>query len=109
MLFNLMLNNQDGIGSMYSVSASTWTQCLNYAESTGKEIVQMAKESNIELILNQPNLSDSFSVFLYDEVNNNNFSYIIFDTKENVLTWVSNQSGKKLQSLQYVQREFINL
>jgi len=104
-----MLNNQDGIGSMYSVSASTWTQCLNYAESTGKEIVQMAKESNIELILNQPNLSDSFTVSIYDDVTKNTTSYIIFDSKNNVLNWLTNQSDKQIQSLQYIQREFINL
>lgn len=107
MLFNLMLSDQEGRGSMYLVSADTITDCFNYAINTGKEIIQITKDFYTQLIINQSNSIESYNVVLND--GSSTIVYGIFDTKDNVLSWIANQIGKQVDNLQYIEREFVNI
>jgi hypothetical protein len=108
MLFNLTFNNagNDG-GNSFIVNASSWSNCLSYAEGTGKEIQGISKLINDNFILNDASLNGCFQVLLKDITTSEVSNTIIYDTLANVYTWTQNQSGKEVVSLQFQKKTYV--
>jgi len=109
MLFNLTLINTDNSLDVLLVSASTWSNLFSYAEGTGKNINSMGEITLSNLMLNNTSLFYSYNVNLTNTVTKLNSYYIIYDTFDNVITWVNQQSDVYINGLNYQKRQFVSI
>ena len=108
MLFNLSFNNVNSTeGSLFIVNASSWSNCLSYAEGTGKEIQGISKLINDDLILNDTSLDGCYQIILKGTTTPEISNTIIYDTFENASTWAQNQSGKEVVSFQFQKKTYV--
>jgi hypothetical protein len=107
MLFNLTLKNVDGTIDSLIVDASSWSNCLSYAEGTGKEIQVISKLIGDDFILNNTSLSGYYQIILKGDTAPELSNTIIYDTFENSSTWAQNQSGKEVVSFQFQKKSYV--
>jgi hypothetical protein len=107
MLFNCSIQIS-GIGSNKLVSGNTWSSCAAYLEGTG-DVISSINIQNQNFIGNNTSSSESYNVGLKDDVTSISSSYIIYDTYDNVISWVNSQTGKRLQNLQYQNIPFVQI
>lgn len=110
MLFNVFLkeNLQQTPGINLLISGNSWSDCVQYCETLGENIVSI-NSSLEQLIINDNVLNSQYYVMMIDVITNTRTTYIIFDTLDNVLTWINLQSEKTLQSIQKQNRQFISI
>jgi len=109
MLFNLSLKNVDSSIELFVVSGSSWSNCLSYAEGTGKKI-ELILLSNVDnIILNNTSLDGLYLIVLKDITTSQTSNNIIYDTFENSSIWAQNQSNKEVVNIQYQKRSFITI
>jgi len=107
MLFNLSLKNVDASIDLFVVSGSSWSNCLSYAEGTGKEIQYIILSNFNNIILNDTSLSGFYLIVLKDTTTSETTNNIIYDTFNNSCNWVLSQSNKEVINIQYQKRSFI--
>jgi hypothetical protein len=107
MLFNCALKIS-GINLNKLISGNTWSSCAAYLEGTG-DVISSINIQNQNFIGNNTSSSESYNVGLKDDVTNISSSYIIYDTYDNVISWVNSQTGKRLQNLQYQNIPFVQI
>ena len=107
MLFNCSLKIS-GINSNKLISGNTWSSCAVYLEGTG-DVISSINIQKQTFIGNNTSSSESYNVSLKDDVTSIILSYIIYDTYDNVISWVNSQTGKTLQNLQYQNRTFVQI
>jgi hypothetical protein len=111
MLFSVALLSQNDM-QYFLISGSSWSDCLSYCETTGKEIFSISSnhiQNFSVLILNDSTLDYCFSLTLSEDSTNSRLNYFIFDTFENVLNWLGNQTGKSLIGLQKQNKQFVQI
>ena len=107
MLFNCSLQN-GGIGISRVVSGNTWGDVASYCEGTGM-VIQSINIMQQNLIVNDGASTTAYQLSLKDDVTNLVSVYFIFDTYQNVMSWVSSQTGKTLQALSTQKTSFVQL
>jgi hypothetical protein len=107
MLFNCSIQIS-GIGSNKLVSGNTWSSCAAYLEGTG-DVISSINIQKQNFIGNNTSSNESYNLTLKDNVTSTTSSYIIYDTYDNVISWVNSQTGKTLQNLQYQNRVFVQI
>jgi hypothetical protein len=107
MLFNVSLQSS-GIGYASLVSGNTWNDCLTWAQNTG-DLLQSISIQLQTLILNNPSSDECYSVSLKDTITNSLSAYIVYDTYENVNTWIQSQADMSVQNIGYQKRTFVQL
>jgi len=107
MLFNVSFKNGNSLEN-YAISGNSWSQCLAYCEGTGKEI-QSILLYNTTLIVNDSQTTDSYFIALSNNLTEISKTYLIFDTYQNILTWIESQSDSSLTSLSYQKRTYISI
>ena len=107
MLFNVNFKNGNSFEN-YTISGDSWSQCVAYCEGTGKSI-QTISLNNCELIINNTQTTDSYTISLSNNLTEINKFYMIFDTYQNTLTWIESQSDSSLTSLSYQKRTYISI
>ncbi len=108
MLFNLTFSNagNDG-GNSFIVNASSWSNCLSYAEGTGNEIQGISKLISDNFILNDASLDGCYQIILKGVTTPEISNVVMYDTFDNVSTWAQNQSGKEVVSLQFQKKTYV--
>lgn len=109
MLFNLSLKNSDGSLDLLIASGSSWSNCISYAEGTGKEIIGVSALIYDNFILNNSSLSGYYQILLKNESSPESSNTIIYDTFENVSTWAQSQSGYVVTGLQFKKMSYITI
>ena len=107
MLFSCSLQSS-GTNLNKLISGNTWSSCAAYLEGTGDAISSINIQNQI-FIGNNTSSSESYNVSLKDDVTSVILSYIIYDTYDNVISWVNSQTGKSLQNLQYQNIPFVQI
>ena len=107
MLFNVNLGTNQNIEQLL-ISGSSWSNCLSYCEGTGKEIQSIANRDT-SIIANNITLGYYFSVIIKNNSTSVMSSKLIFDTFENVLIWVDQQTGHTLQSIIKSTTQFVSI
>ena len=97
-----------GVGSNKLISGNPWSSCAAYLEGAGDSISSINIQ-NQNFIGNNTSSSESYNVGLRDNVTSMLSAYIIYDTYDNVISWVNSQTGKSLQNLQYQNRPFVQI
>ena len=97
-----------GVGSNKLISGNTWSSCAAYLEGTG-DVISSINIQNQNFIGNNTSSSESYNVGLRDNVTSMLSAYIIYDTYDNVISWVNSQTGKSLQNLQYQNIPFVQI
>jgi hypothetical protein len=109
MLFNLTLKSNEGALDLLVVSGSSWSNCLSYAEGTGKEIQAISTVIYDNIILNDTSLSGYYQVLLKGVITPEVLNTVIYDTFENASTWAQGQVNKEVVSLQFQKKSFITI
>jgi hypothetical protein len=107
MLFNLSLKNVDSSIDLLVISGSSWSNCLSYAEGTGKEIQSINLLIVDNIILNNTSLNGLYLIVLKDITTSQTSNNIIYDTLDNSIIWANSQSGKDVINVQYQKRSFV--
>lgn len=107
MLFNCSIQTS-GTPTVKLISGATWGECVAYLEGAGGTILSIGS-LNVILIPNNVLSEDSYSVSLKDNVSSTQSNYLIYDTYENVSSWVASQVGKTPQNISYQKREFVQI
>ena len=107
MLFSCSLKIS-GVNSIKLISGNTWSSCAAYLEGTG-DVISSINIQKQNFIGNNTSSSESYNVGLKDDVTSISSSYIIYDTYDNVISWVNSQTGKRLQNLQYQNIPFVQI
>jgi hypothetical protein len=111
MLFNVVVQSSNNNPSTenYTISANTMSTCISYFEELGKKINLINVIENKNILINNPLSNACYNVVLKNTVTNLVISYIIYDTYENSLNWVTQQSGFLLNSFNYQPRIFMSI
>jgi hypothetical protein len=104
MLFNISYRQQDETKQL-SVSGTSMSNVLVYCDANNITPITISNV-NFAVILNQTSLNYCYTVNLSDQ-NNEQSSTVIYDTFENVITWINSQTGKTTQSLNKIDRAFV--
>ena len=107
MLFNVNFKNGNSFEN-YAISGDSWSQCLAYCEGTGKDI-QSISLYTVTLIVNDSQTTNSYYISLTNNLTNITTFYLIFDTYQNILTWIESQSDSSLTALTYQKRTYISI
>ena len=107
MLFNVNLGSGPSFETLL-ISGSSWSNCLSYCEGTGKQI-QSIQLSDAQVVLDNISLGYCYLVIMRNNSTSLIASNLIYDTFENVLVWISSQSGFTFQSMSKQNRAFVSI
>jgi phenylacetate-coenzyme A ligase PaaK-like adenylate-forming protein len=97
-----------GTSSSSLVSGNTWGECTTWAEGTEKTIQSIVLQSQ-NLILNNISSDESYYVSLKDNVTNSISNYIVYDTFQNLDTWIESLTSQSVMNITYQKRPFVQL
>lgn len=106
MLFNVSYRNSQNVTLQLNVSASSISNVILYCDSNNISPLNLTVVNSVEIVLNSPSSQDMYQVSLTNESGDQSF-YFVYDTWNNLLTWISSQSGKSVQSLNKQNRPFV--
>jgi len=111
MLFNVLIQSKNSTPPIenYTISANTMSNCVSYFEGLGKNITSINLMENKNILINNPLSTGCYQVTLKNSITNLLISYIIYDTYENSLNWITQQSGFLLNSFSYQPRIFMSI
>lgn len=103
--------NNNGVEITRLINASSWSTCFAYLEGTGESISQILKTpDSLTVVVGDPNTTDCYQVNLKDTVTQQSFNYIVFEsTYQNLQNWISQQTDKKVNSIIYSQKTYVNV
>jgi hypothetical protein len=109
MLFNLQLINPDQSRESLLLSGSSWSNCVSYAEGTGKEIslIQLQQSTSINIIGTLTN--NSYVLTLKDNITLSVSYTIFYSTFDEMVTWLQSLTDKTLVGINSIQRQFITI
>ena len=109
MLFNLQLINPDQSRESLLLSGSSWSNCVSYAEGTGKEIslIQLQQSTSINIIGTLTN--NSYVLTLKDNITLSVSYTIFYSTFDEMVTWFQSLTDKTLVGINSIQRQFITI
>jgi hypothetical protein len=92
------------------LTASTWSQATAYAEGTGKDIFQIFKPSNGELVLNSPSSTNCYQVVCKNTETSTVQSYFVFeDDFQSLNTWIESLPNAEVRNLSKQTRNYVSL
>lgn len=109
MLFNVVLINPDQSRELLLISGSSWSNCLSYAEGTGKEILSIQNQNGSEVTIIGTLTENSYILTLKDNVTLSTSYEIVYSTFGDMILWVQSQTDKTLMSMNIQQRQFVTL
>ena len=109
MLFNVVLINSDQSRDSLLISGSSWSNCLSYAEGTGKEIISIQNQKGVEVEVIGTISENSYILQLKDNITLSTSTVVLYSTFEEMITWIQSLTDKTLNGLNSQQREFITL
>ena len=90
------------------LTASTWSQAVYYAEGTGKDILQISKPLNGELILNSPSSTTCYLVVCKNTETSTPQSYFVFEEDfQSLNTWIESLPNTEVRNLCKQQRNYV--
>jgi len=105
MLFSVSYKNNQNEQGMFILSANTWDEVLVYC-STQSYSPENIMISTWNLIVSGP-LTQAYSFSLKDNTTGTLESYLMYDTYDNVILWISNQSNKTVQNMTIQQKPLV--
>jgi hypothetical protein len=93
------------------IDANSWSNCIAYLEGTGETVNQINIISNATtIVLNNPSSTVCYYVLLKDTVSKTAYNYIVFDESYlNLQNWISQQTGKKVISIQESEKNYVTV
>ena len=104
MLFNVSYKQQNETKQLL-VSGASMSNVLVYCDANNLTPLTLSVVTP-DILINQPSLEYSYTVNLIDQSDNQS-STIIYDTYNNVISWISSQTGKTVLSLTKQTRGFV--
>ena len=81
------------------VNAPSWSDCLNYAENTGKQVTSMSLFGADYLIIDS-STNTLFSIGLIDNITDGKSIKLLFNTDiSSAISWANSQTNKTLSSI----------
>jgi len=93
------------------IDANSWSNCIAYLEGTGETVIQINLVNNATtIVLNNPSSTVCYIVLLQDIGSKTMYNYIVFDESySNLQNWISQQTGKKVISIQESEKNYVTV
>lgn len=107
MLFNVLISlSANPRTEMILISGNSLLNCVQYLENNQKKVTNITESKEV-LILNDSGATHCYLVNLRDVDTNTVFSYTIFDTFNNISSWINSQEDKYPLTISRQNKTFI--
>ena len=105
------LSQSNSVDKNRIINANSWSACLAYLEGAGESISQISKlRDQVTLLLPKPNSNICYNVLLKDTDTQESSSYVIFqDTFSDLQTWIAQQTGKTVVSINMTEKTYVTV